>query len=111
MCSRLRRRARTQHQSWSWDGGERSSREQLRIVTPAGALVGVGPPVIEDVFAVGVSLCVERDRSDYRTVRAGESKMLRCPPGARHRRSAFLERVQEGVRDTWITTAGAGIPG
>jgi len=35
------------------DGGERASAERLRVINGAAALIGVGPAMVEDVFAVG----------------------------------------------------------
>src|SRR6516162_8870937 len=60
---RLRWRARMQHHSWSGYGGERHRGEQLRVVSAAGAFEGVRPPVIEDIFSIGMSLCIKRDHT------------------------------------------------
>ena len=44
--------------------GERHRAQGFRIIAPAGALIGVGPPIIKDVLAVGMALQIKRDDAD-----------------------------------------------
>src|SRR5258708_678910 len=76
----------------------------------AGAFMGVGPAVVEDVLAVGMALEVERRRAEEAPIGALEGEMLRQPAVFRRRRPALLERVEEGMREKGIVGAGAGIP-
>jgi hypothetical protein len=110
MLAGLRRRPRTQQHPGARHRGERHSRQQLGVVPPAGAFVGVRPTVIENIFAVGMRLRVERHDANDRAVRSGQRQMLRRPPGARGRRAALLEGIQEGVANGRIMVTRAGIP-
>src|SRR6266852_707822 len=66
--------------------------------------------MIEDVLAVGMALEVERRRTDQPPARILECQMLRQPAILGGRRAAFLERVEESMREERISGAGAGIP-
>src|SRR5215472_2647711 len=89
---------------------ERHRRQKLGIVTTAGSLISVGPAVIENVFAVGVRLRIERDDTIDLAIGSGERQVLRRPAGTRCRRAALFERVEESVRNGWVDLAGAGVP-
>ena len=61
---------------------ERNRADELRIVAPAVAAIGIGPAPVEHVLAVGVRLLVERHRADEVLARpCGE--VARRPAGAR----------------------------
>src|SRR5258708_29994957 len=76
----------------------------------AGAFMGVGPAVVEDLLAVGMALEAERRRAEEAPIRALEREVLRQPAVFRRRRSALLERIEESMREEGIVGAGAAIP-
>ena len=80
---------------------------QLRIVAPAGALVGVGPAVVEDVLALAMGLRVAgRGGDDLAGVPVLDQDMHRLPARAPADAARILERRQEGVRDEGVVGLG-----
>ena len=90
---------------------ERHRDLQLRIIAAAGALIGVGPAGIEDVFAARMGLEIaRRDADDGAVDRLGD-EMLRLPAGACGRRFRYFQRRQESVARERVrrrARAGAG---
>ena len=66
--------------------------------------------MVEDVFAVGVALHIERRAADDRAGRVLDDQVLRQPAGLRIGRPALLQRRQEGVAEERIVGAGARVP-
>src|SRR5690606_18667502 len=73
-------------------GGEGRGDLQLRIVVPAGALPGVGPGVVEHVFALAVALGVGRKRSEQPAATVLEQQRGGGPAGAGADAARVLER-------------------
>ena len=92
---------------------------QLRIVAAAGALIGVGPGMVEDILAIGVGFQIAGHAGGDAASGVLQDEMLRQPAGSARRRSALFQRVQKGMggeRVGWaslagrIRAAGAGVP-
>src|SRR5580704_4110972 len=111
MFTSLGRRGGVQQQAGARNRGERHGRQQLRIIPAAGALIGVRPAIVEDVFAVGMRLGIERYDTGDLAVRSCERKMLRRPSRAGRRRAALLHRIEKSMRNRRVHVAGTGIPG
>src|SRR6056297_3429251 len=62
-------------------GGEGDGQLKLGVITPAGALPGVGPVVVENVLALAVALGVERGHADHLAARPRD-EMAGLPAGA-----------------------------
>src|SRR5260221_7422187 len=107
---RLRIGTRTDQQTRTRHRSEWHRALQLGIISAAGALIGGGPGMIEDVLAVGMALEIKRRGADQPPARILEREMLRQPTVLRGRRAAFLERLEEIMREERIAGAGAGIP-
>ena len=91
---------------------ERRGDLQLGIVLAAGALIGVGPGVVEDVFALAVRLEVGRRGGDEPAVGVLDDHMGRRPAGSPADRPEFLQRAQERVGDERVEAlAGAALGG
>src|SRR5262249_1515136 len=93
------------------DRSERCGRQQLWIIPASGAFISVCPPVIEYVLTVGMSFCIKGHHPVNCTVWAGDREVLRRPARARRRRTALLERVQEGMGDARVAVPSTPIPG
>ena len=102
---------------------ERRGDLQLGIVLAAGALIGVGPGVVEDVFALAVRLEVGRRGGDEPAAGVLDDHMGRRPARAPADRARLLQRAQERVGDERVEAlagaalggqarrVGAGVPG
>ena len=77
---------------------------QLRIIAPAGPLVGVGPAVVEDIFALAVALEIAGHGAEQVAVRVLHEEMVTEPAGLGRGRAGFLERRQIGMRDERIVS-------
>ena len=89
------------------NGRERHRDLELRIVAPAGALVGVGPAVVEDVLALGVGLRVAgRSGDDLAGACLDRRICTGCQPERPPTQPEILERRQEGVRDEGVVGLG-----
>ena len=110
MLASLGRRGRVQQQARARDRGERHSRQQLGVIPAAGALIGIRPAIVEDVFTIGMRLGIERHDPGDLPVRSRQRKMLRRPSRTGCRRAAFLHRIQKSMRNGRIDVAGAGVP-
>ena len=101
---------------------ERRGDLKLGIVAPAGALVGVGPGVVEHIFALAVALEIAGRGGDDPPARVLDHDMRRRPARSPADRARRLQRVQKGVRDERIEPlalrfrlasarrVGAGVP-
>ena len=78
---------------------------QLRIVAAAGALIGVGPGVIENIFAVGMRFQIAGHAGGDAASCVLQNEMLRQPAGRARRRSALFQRVQKGMADERVVRA------
>jgi hypothetical protein len=79
-------------------GGEGNRDLELRIIAPAGALIGVRPAAVEDVLALGMRFQIAgHDSGDAATDFGHE--MPRAPAGADRRRTRFLNCRQKRVRN------------
>ncbi len=92
-----RLRARRDQQAAAGRRGERHRDLELGIIAAAGALIGVGPAGIEDVFAARMGFEIAGRDADDGAVGGLGDEMLRLPAGARSRRFRDLQRRQEGV--------------
>src|SRR6185437_3997714 len=90
-----RERAGAGEQARPGDRRERHSDLELRIVIAAGALEGVGPAVIEHVFALGVTLGVAGRDAEDRAAGVLRDQMLWLPAGARSDRVRLFKRGEE----------------
>src|SRR5437879_2223505 len=72
MLAGFRWRVWTQEQAWSRHRGKGHGRQQLGVVSPAGTFIGIRPAVVENVFAIGMRLCVERYDAYDLVTRSGE---------------------------------------
>ena len=75
---------------------------QLRIIAAAGAQIGVGPAMVEDIFALAVRFQIARHAGDQRSRRILEEKMLRQPAGLARGGAAVLQRAEKSMRDEWV---------
>ena len=106
---RADQQARTGHRR------ERRGDDQLRIVAPAGPLVGVRPAVVEDVFGLAVRLQIDRRDRGHRAGLVAHRQVLRRPAGARRSAAGLLGDVEEVVGHERVGLVvgrgGAGVPG
>src|SRR5262249_40311847 len=77
---------------------ERPGDLQLRVIVAAGALIGLGPAAVEDIFAARMGLEVAGHDAEHMAVLIFRDEMLRLPAGARHGRAGDFERREEVVR-------------
>ena len=89
-------------QAWGGAGGEGYGCHQFGVVAHAVLAVGVGPGPVEDVFAVGVALDVERHGGDE-YVFAGDGQVVRLPAGVEVGTAGLFEREEE-----FVAQEGAG---
>jgi hypothetical protein len=68
---------------------------------PAGAFIGVGPAVIEDIFALAVALGIA-ERGGLEHTAFFDQHMPSLPASARNSRTGILQRGKIGVRYEWI---------
>ena len=85
-------------------GREWNGRLQLRIIAASGALIGIRPAMVEDIFAPAVRLQIERHRAEEPAMVVFDDEMLRHPSGACADAAAFLQRVEKSVRQKWIVS-------
>ena len=93
------------------DRRERRSDLEFGIVAPAGALVGVGPGVIEHVLALAMALEIAGGGGDHAPARVFDDDMRRRPARAAADRARSLERVEKGVGDEWVEPFALGLLG
>jgi len=70
---------------------------QLGIVAAAGALEGLSPAVIEDIFALAVAFDVKRRGAEQRAVAGLGQQVLRLPAGSSSDRLGILQRLEKAV--------------
>src|SRR5579883_1348692 len=93
---RVRRRrvgVRTQQQATPGHRRERHRALELRIIFAARPLIGRSPAPVEDIFAVGVALEVERCHAQEMSCSILDREMLGQPSRFRRRRARGLERL------------------
>lgn len=90
------------------DRRERYRGDQLRVVPAAGTLVGVGPAVIEDEFALRVVPGIEGQGADEAVVPPCE-QVLRIP-AVRFEAAMAFKAGEELVAQERITGAGERVP-
>ncbi len=96
-------------QAAAGDGGERHADLELGVVVEPGAVVGVGPGVIEDVFAHRMGLDVAgRHRLEPARL-ALDHDVGRHPPGAAAHRLRAFQREEEGVGDERVEALALAI--
>ena len=78
---------------------------QLRIIVAAGALIGVGPGMVEDILAVGVGFQIAGHAGGDAACGVLQHEMLRQPAGLPRGRSALFQRVKKGMGDEWVAGA------
>ena len=76
---------------------ERHGAQQLGVITDSGTATGIGPAVIEHVFAQAVGLEIARHDGERRPVIVFEDEMLSKPAGLARCRSRFFQGEQESV--------------
>ena len=93
---------------------ERHGDLQLGIIAPAGALEGLRPAMVEDVFALAVALQIERGGAQQGAVLGLGQQVLRLPAGAPADRLGILQRLQEPVAEEGVAGRArrqrAGVP-
>ena len=98
-------------------GGEGHRDLEFRVIAPARAFIGMGPVVVEDVFALTVAFRIERRHADDLTLGTGD-EVLRLPAASRADGTGGFECVQEAVGRERVKRpptignfrTGAGIP-
>ena len=90
------RRALLRQQPRAWHRRERHRAQQLRVVAQAVAAVGVGPGPVEHVFAVRVTLQIQRCCGLQLSTRF-ERQELRGPACLGHRAARRVQRRKVGV--------------
>src|SRR5690606_33762357 len=86
--------------------------QQLGIVAAAGALVCVGPTVIEDVFALAVALEPEGHDAEDAALRVPQGEVPPGPALGRDGAAGGLAGVEEVEGDEGVAGGrGAGVPG
>ena len=71
---------------------------------------GIGPAVIEDIFALAVAFGIGRQGTHQPPARALDHQRHRLPAAAPADAAGFLEQRQEGVADKGIPAVGQRIP-
>src|SRR6478752_6209758 len=71
---------------------------EFRIVVAPGALKGLGPAMVENVFAAGVALCVAGRRATKHPVHVFREQVPRLPARSLADRVRLLKRRQKLVR-------------
>src|SRR5215469_6148724 len=84
------------------DGSERDGGLKLGIITPACTLIGLGPGMVEDVFAIGVRFEIAWHERSKRAASVPQGKMGRMPPHFCRSRSALLQGKEKRVSQKWI---------
>ena len=82
--------------------GEGYRHLELRVVAAAGALKGIRPAVVEDVFAHRVRLEIGGEDGGRAAVRAVEDEMLAEPAGLPRRRARLLQGREEIVGEEGV---------
>jgi hypothetical protein len=82
--------ARPHQESFAGDRREGHRRLELRIVAAAAARVGVGPAVVEDIFAERVGFQIAGHAASELTLIVLEQEMLRQPTGLGRGRTALF---------------------
>ena len=91
--------------------GEGRSDLELGVVASAGALVGIGPAMVEDIFALAVALQeAGRRRQELASIVLDE-EIGRRPAGAAAGAAALLQRHEEFMADEGIVPVERGIAG
>ena len=75
------RRHRAKQQARAGHRSERHRRLKLRTIAAARPLIRIRPGMVEDVFAIGTVLQIERNRPDDAFIRRFQYKTLRLPAG------------------------------
>ena len=87
---------------------------ELGIVAAAGALEGLRPAMVEDVFALAVAFHIERGGALQGAVVAFGQQILRLPAGPPADRLGILQRLQEAVAEERVAGRArrqrAGVP-
>ena len=109
---------RSNQEARAGDRRERHRDLELRVITPAGAVIGIGPGMVEDIFAHGMGLEIAGRGAEelFRVVL--DQHMHGRPAGLCTDAAGILERREEGVRDEGVErivvavacAEGAGIP-
>ena len=84
-------RARLDQEPASGRRRERHGDLELRIIVAAGALVGLGPAAVEDVFAARVAFDVAGRGGEQRAVGGFDDEVLRLPAGPPADRAGLLQ--------------------
>ena len=74
---------------------ERHRDLELRVVVAAGALIGLGPAVVEDVFALRMRFQIAGHDAEDGAVGGLGDQVLRLPAGPRGGRAGCFERMTE----------------
>ena len=86
---------------------------KLGIIPPAGALVGLSPAVVEDIFATGVGFDVAGDGTEQVVALILGEQVQGLPTDPRPDRARDLQCMQEGMRQERVVGRGlaAGLMG
>ena len=91
-ANRFSLRTRTHEEAPAGRRRERHGHLELRIVIAAGPFVGVGPAVIENVFALRMRFCVTGRRAEKLAARIFDQQMHGLPAGTLPSRAGFFKR-------------------
>ncbi len=91
-------------------GGEGRGDLQLGVIAPAGALEGIGPAVVEDIFALAVALEIGRQRGAQGALAILDHDGCGLPAAALADVARILQRGQEGVADEGIARGVERVP-
>jgi len=91
--------------------GEGRGDLELRVVAPAGALIGIGPAMVEDIFALAVALQEAGCCGQELTGIVLDEEIGRRPAGAAAGAAALLQRHEEFMADEGIVPVERGIAG
>ena len=81
---------------------------QLGVIAPARALIGLGPTVVEDIFALAMGLQVGRRRRDEPAAGIFHEHMRGRPAGTPAHRTRLLQRKEKRMRDEGIESLAVG---
>ena len=99
---RLGQRAGAGEQAGAGGRGERHRDLQLGIIVAAGALVGLGPAVVEHVFAARMGFQVAGRGAQKAPLGVLGQQVARLPAGAVADATRGFKRSQKIVRNKWV---------
>ena len=99
-----------QQQPWACGRRERHRALQLGIIAAPGTLPGIGPALVEHIFALAVGLEIARQYAHRHTLGIVHHQMRRLPAGASTGAARSFQSSEELMRCKRVFRPGAGIP-